>query len=148
MADEALLRLGLDRHIAVLTLTHDPKIDDQALSAALRSDCFYIGALGSPKSHTQRLERLVAMGFTDADLARLHVPIGIDFGAVSPAGIAISILDEIIVTLRYIGRTSEPRNLTRRVTDRQIIQPDWIRLSSFIHIIGFPPVTAMVAPET
>jgi xanthine dehydrogenase accessory factor len=97
MADEALLRLGLDRHIEVLTLTHDPKIDDRALSAALRCDCFYIGALGSRKSHAQRLERLVAMGFTDADLAHLHVSAGIRIGAVSPA--------EIIAILRYTGRT-------------------------------------------
>jgi xanthine dehydrogenase accessory factor len=97
MADEALLRLGLDRHIAVLTLTHDPKIDDQALSAALRSDCFHIGALGTRKSHARRLERLVAMGFTDADLAHLHVSAGIRIGAVSPA--------EIIAILRYTGRT-------------------------------------------
>jgi xanthine dehydrogenase accessory factor len=130
MADEALPRLGLDRHMAVLTLTHDPKIDDRALLAALRSDCFYIGALGSRKSHAQRLERLVAMGFTDADLARLHVPIGISIGAVSPAEIGISILAEIIATLRHTGRTSDPRNLTRWATDRQIIQPDWICLPS------------------
>jgi xanthine dehydrogenase accessory factor len=88
----------------------------------LRSDCFHIGALGARKSHAQRLERLVAMGFTDADLAHLHVSAGIRIGAVSPA--------EIIAILRYTGRTSDPRNLTRWATDRQIIQPDWNCLSS------------------
>jgi xanthine dehydrogenase accessory factor len=98
--DEALPRLGLDRHTAVLTLTHDPKIDDRALSVALRSECFYIGSLGSRKSHAQRLQRLRAAGFSDDELARLHAPVGINIGAISPAEIAVSILAEIIAVLR------------------------------------------------
>jgi xanthine dehydrogenase accessory factor len=98
--DEVLPRLGLDRHTAVLTLTHDPKIDDRALSVALRSECFYIGSLGSRKSHAQRLQRLRAAGFSDDELARLHAPIGINIGAISPAEIAISILAEFIAVLR------------------------------------------------
>jgi xanthine dehydrogenase accessory factor len=98
--DEAMPRIGLDRHTAVLTLTHDPKIDDRALVEALRSDCFYIGALGSRKSHAQRLERLRAAGFGSDDLARIHGPVGLNIGAVSPAEIAVSILAEIISLLR------------------------------------------------
>jgi xanthine dehydrogenase accessory factor len=94
--DEAMPRIGLDRHTAVLTLTHDPKIDDRALAEALRSDCFYIGALGSRKSHAQRLDRLRAAGFGDDELARIHGPVGLNIGAVSPAEIAVSILAEII----------------------------------------------------
>ena len=83
-----------------MTLTHDPKIDDRALTAALQSECFYIGALGSRKSHAQRMERLRAAGFGEADLARLHAPIGINIGAISPAEIAVSILAEIVATIR------------------------------------------------
>ncbi|MBQ0822728.1 XdhC family protein [Microvirga terrae] len=98
--DDALTRIGLDRHTAVLTLTHDPKIDDRALVEALRSDCFYIGALGSRKSHAQRLDRLRAGGFGEEDLARIHGPVGLNIGAVSPAEIAVSILAEIISLLR------------------------------------------------
>ena len=98
--DEALPRLGLDRYTALLALTHDPKIDDPALTAALQAECFYIGALGSRKTHARRVERLAAQGFSDADFARIHAPIGLDIGAVSPAEIAVSILGEIIATLR------------------------------------------------
>jgi xanthine dehydrogenase accessory factor len=102
--DEAMPRIGLDRHTAVLTLTHDPKIDDRALVEALRSDCFYIGALGSRKSHAQRLDRLRAAGFGDDELARIHGPVGLNIGAVSPAEIAVSILAEIISLLRQERR--------------------------------------------
>jgi len=98
--DAALPRLGLDRYTALVALTHDPKIDDTALSAALKAECFYIGALGSKKTHARRAERLTAAGFDEADLARIHAPIGLDIGAVSPAEIAVSILAEIIVTFR------------------------------------------------
>ena len=98
--DAALPRLGLDRYTAMVALTHDPKIDDPALSAALRAECFYIGALGSRKTHGRRVERLTEAGFTDADLARIHAPIGLDIGAVSPAEIAVSILAEIVSDLR------------------------------------------------
>jgi xanthine dehydrogenase accessory factor len=98
--DEVLPRLGLDRYTALAALTHDPKIDDPALAAALRAECFYIGALGSRKTHGRRVERLTGAGFAAADLARIHAPIGLDIGAVSPAEIAVSILAEIIADLR------------------------------------------------
>ena len=100
----ALPRLGLDRYTALVALTHDPKIDDPALSAALKAECFYIGALGSKKTHARRAERLTAAGFGDADMARIHAPIGLDIGAVSPAEIAVSILAEIIAILRQDRR--------------------------------------------
>ncbi len=98
--DDALPSLGLDRFTAVATLTHDPKIDDLALRLALISDCFYIGALGSKKTHARRVERLLGAGIEPAALARLHAPIGLDIGAASPAEIAVSILSEIILALR------------------------------------------------
>jgi xanthine dehydrogenase accessory factor len=98
--DAALPGLGLDRYTALVALTHDPKIDDPALTAALRAECFYIGALGSRKTHAGRVERLREQGFTDADIARIHAPIGLDIGAVSPAEIAVSILGEIVADLR------------------------------------------------
>jgi xanthine dehydrogenase accessory factor len=97
--DEALPRLGLDRYTALVALTHDPKIDDPALTAALRAECFYIGALGSRKTHARRVERLTAAGFDEPELARIHAPIGLDIGAVSPAEIAVSILGEIVADL-------------------------------------------------
>ena len=98
--DVALPRLGLDRYTALTALTHDPKIDDPALSAALRAECFYVGALGSRRTHSGRVERLTAAGFAPEAIARIHAPIGLDIGAVSPAEIAVSILAELIATLR------------------------------------------------
>jgi xanthine dehydrogenase accessory factor len=98
--EEALQRLPLDGYTPFVALTHDPKIDDPALIAALRSDCFYIGALGSRKTHGKRLERLAAAGFGEADMRRIHAPIGLDIGAVSPAEIALAILAEIVQALR------------------------------------------------
>ena len=98
--DEAFNHVPLDRFTAVAALTHDPKIDDPGLSAALRADCFYVGALGSRKTHAARLARLGAAGFNDTALARIHAPIGLDIGAVSPAEIAVSILGEIVASLR------------------------------------------------
>lgn len=98
--DKALPRLGLDRYTALVFLTHDPKIDDSGLEPALRADCFYIGALGSKKTHARRVERLSARGFDAPTLARVHAPVGLDIGAVSPAEIAVSILGEIIAALR------------------------------------------------
>ena len=98
--DDVLPRLRIDAFTAVALLTHDPKIDDQALVAALRAKCFYIGALGSRKTHARRIERMRVEGFDDAALARIHAPIGLDIGAVSPAEIAVSILGEIIAALR------------------------------------------------
>ena len=104
--DEALPRLGLDRYTALVALTHDPKIDDPALTAALRAECFYIGALGSRKTHARRVERLTAAGFGEPELARIHAPIGLDIGAVSPAEIAVSILGEIVADLHRDRRRS------------------------------------------
>jgi xanthine dehydrogenase accessory factor len=98
--EEVLPRLALDRYTALVALTHDPKIDDPALIAALKAECFYIGALGSKKTHGRRVERLTAAGFTEAEIARIHAPIGLDIGAVSPAEIAVSILAEIVAALR------------------------------------------------
>ncbi|SCX86743.1 XdhC family protein [Microvirga guangxiensis] len=104
--DIVLPQLGIDRYTAVVALTHDPKIDDPALSAALKSECFYIGALGSRKTHERRIQRLMEAGFTEADIARIHAPIGLDIGAISPAEIAVSILAEIVATLRKDRRRS------------------------------------------
>jgi xanthine dehydrogenase accessory factor len=98
--DVALPPLGVDRYTAFVALTHDPKIDDPALTHALKRDCFYIGALGSKKTHARRVERLKGEGLTDADLARIHAPIGLAIGAVSPAEIAVSIMGEITARLR------------------------------------------------
>jgi xanthine dehydrogenase accessory factor len=98
--DVALPPLGVDQYTAFVALTHDPKIDDPALSHALARDCFYIGALGSRKTHARRLDRLKEQGFDDAALARIHAPIGLDIGAVSPAEIAVAILGQITARLR------------------------------------------------
>lgn len=98
--DEALARLGLTRRTAVVTMTHDPKIDDPALAAALRSEAFYVGALGSKKTQAARRERLAQQGFDEAALARIHGPVGLPIGAVSTAEIAVSILSELVSCLR------------------------------------------------
>ena len=106
---EVLPDLRLDRYTAVCLLTHDPKIDDPALIAALRAECFYIGALGSRKTHAKRVERMMAEGFSEADLKRIHAPIGLDIGSVSPAEIAVSVLGEIIAALRKKPLRTEPK---------------------------------------
>ena len=98
--DVALPPLGIDRYTAFVALTHDPKIDDPALTHALARDCFYIGALGSKKTHGRRLERLKGEGVSEAALARIHAPIGLDIGAVSPSEIAVAIMGEITARLR------------------------------------------------
>jgi len=98
--DEALERLQPDHRSAIVTLTHDPKLDDPALAVALRSECFYIGALGSKRTHARRLERLTQLGFGERDFARIRGPIGLPIGAVSQAEIAISILAEMTQVLR------------------------------------------------
>lgn len=98
--DEAMDKLKLDARTAVVTLTHDPKIDDPALERALRADCFYIGCLGSTRTHKARLARLSELSFGEKDFARLHGPIGLDIGAQSPAEIAISIVAEATAVLR------------------------------------------------
>jgi xanthine dehydrogenase accessory factor len=102
-ADEAFTKKPLGPRSAVVALTHDPKLDDPALIAALRSDCFYIGALGSKKTHAGRLARLKAQGFTDEALKRVHGPVGLAIGARSLAEIAISIMAEITLRLRTNG---------------------------------------------
>ena len=98
--DVALPPLNVDHYTAFVAVTHDPKIDDPALLHAFARDCFYIGALGSRKTHAKRLARLKEAGIRDADLARIHAPIGLDIGAVSPAEIAVSIMAEITQWLR------------------------------------------------
>ncbi|MGD0721058.1 MAG: XdhC family protein [Roseiarcus sp.] len=107
--DAALDRAPLDPYTAIALLTHDPKIDDLALVRALKADCFYVGALGSRKTHASRIERMRAQGFGEAALARIHAPIGLDIGAVSPAEIAVSIIGEIIGALRRKPLRAEGR---------------------------------------
>ena len=98
--DEILPRLAPDRRTAIVTLTHDPKIDDPALTAALKSQAFYIGALGSGKTHAARTHRLQKAGFSESEIARIRGPVGLAIGALTPAEIAVSILAEITQTLR------------------------------------------------
>ena len=98
--DVALPRLGLDRYTAFAALTHDPKVDDPGLVEALRAGCFYVGALGSRRTHAARRERLAAAGVSDEALDRIKAPIGLPIGAASPAEIALAILSEITATLR------------------------------------------------
>lgn len=98
--DKVLPTIAIDRYTAVVLLTHDPKIDDPALHIALQSDSFYIGALGSRKTHGKRIERLQAAGFSDEAVARIYAPVGLNIGAVSPAEIALSILGQITAVLR------------------------------------------------
>jgi xanthine dehydrogenase accessory factor len=98
--DVALPPLNVDRYTAFVALTHDPKVDDPALLHAFERDCFYIGALGSKKTHARRLERLKGQGASDADVARIHAPIGLAIGAVSPPEIAVAIMAEITAALR------------------------------------------------
>mgnify|MGYP000075878356 FL=1 len=102
--DVALPPLKIDRYTALVAMTHDPKIDDPALLHALERECFYIGALGSRKTHARRLERFRARGAGEAALARIHAPIGLPIGAVSPAEIAVSIMAEITASLRLPPR--------------------------------------------
>jgi xanthine dehydrogenase accessory factor len=104
--DAALPPLAIDHYTAFVALTHDPKIDDPALTHALERDCFYIGALGSKKTHARRIERLKAQGIAEGQLARIHSPIGLAIGAVSPAEIAVSIIGEITARLRLPAGTA------------------------------------------
>jgi len=98
--DKALPPLHIDHYTAFVALTHDPKIDDPALIHALSCDCFYIGALGSKKTHARRVARLKEQGLSEADISRIHAPIGLDIGAVSPAEIAVAIIAQITARLR------------------------------------------------
>jgi xanthine dehydrogenase accessory factor len=105
--DVALPPLNIDHYTAFVALTHDPKIDDPALLHAFARDCFYIGALGSRKTHAKRGDRLRGQGASDVDIARIHAPIGLAIGAVSPAEIAVSITAQITATLRLPPRAKE-----------------------------------------
>lgn len=106
--EEALADAPLDRWTAVATVTHDPKIDDWPLIAALRAECFYVGALGSRKTHARRVERLQAAGLSDEEIARICAPIGLAIGAASPAEIAVAILAQVIAHLRQPGDAVGP----------------------------------------
>ncbi len=99
----------LDSYSALAAVTHDPKIDDFALKAALDAGCFYVGALGSRKTHAKRVERLLALGATADQIARIHAPIGLDIGAASPAEIAVAVLAQIIRAFRSRGSASQPK---------------------------------------
>lgn len=98
--DDAVTTLGLDARTALVLLTHDPKLDDPALMAGLRAECFYIGALGSTRTHAARVTRLQEAGFTATQIARVHGPVGLDIGAADPAEIAVSILAQMTAVLR------------------------------------------------
>jgi xanthine dehydrogenase accessory factor len=109
-ADEAFQEMGLDVSTAVVTLTHDPKLDDPALESALKSEAFYIGALGSRKTHAKRKERLAEVGITEEMFARVQGPVGLNIGAKSPAEIAVSILGQIIeVRARRLEALAAPK---------------------------------------
>jgi xanthine dehydrogenase accessory factor len=101
--EDVLRRQPLDSYTALAAVTHDPKIEDFALKAALDADCFYVGALGSRKTHAKRVERLLAMGATPNQIARIHAPIGLHIGAASPAEIAVAILAQTIHAFRSRG---------------------------------------------
>jgi xanthine dehydrogenase accessory factor len=105
--DVALPPLNIDHYTAFVAVTHDPKIDDPALLHAFAKDCFYIGALGSRKTHAKRAERLRAQGASETDIARIRAPIGLDIGAVSPSEIAVSIMAEITAVLRLPPKEKE-----------------------------------------
>ena len=98
--DEAFAELAPDHRTAIVTLTHDPKVDDPALAAALRSPAFYVGALGSRRTHAKRLDRLRTTGFGDEELERIHSPVGLDLGARTPSEIAVAVLAELLGELR------------------------------------------------
>ena len=98
--DDAMAQLAPDARTAIVTLTHDPKLDDPALAAALKSPAFYIGSLGSKGTHAKRLSRLKAEGFADKDFERLHGPVGLDIKAKTPSEIAVAILAQVIETRR------------------------------------------------
>ncbi len=98
--DEALTQLHPDARTAIVTLTHDPKLDDPAIRVALRSGAFYLGCLGSKKTHAKRVERLTEAGFTTEDISRIHAPVGLEIGAKSPAEIAVSVMAQVTQTLR------------------------------------------------
>jgi xanthine dehydrogenase accessory factor len=109
-SDDAVATLAPDSRTAVVTLTHDPKLDDPGLDVALKSDCFYIGALGSRRTHAKRVARLTEMGHTEAAIARIHAPVGLNIEAVTAPEIALSILAEVVATRRgaELARRASP----------------------------------------
>ena len=117
--EDVLKTRPLDAYSALVAVTHDPKIDDGPLSQALRSGCFYVGALGSRKTHAKRVERLLAEGLDDAAIAKISAPIGLDIGASSPAEIAVAILADIILAFRR--RPVSPSQ--DRLTPPQVVSP-------------------------
>jgi xanthine dehydrogenase accessory factor len=109
--DEAMAALAPDGRTAVVTLTHDPKLDDPALDVALRSPCFYIGALGSRRTHAKRVARLQELGHAEGAIARIHAPVGLDIAAVTAPEIALSVLAEVVAARRgsaLAARTNAP----------------------------------------
>jgi xanthine dehydrogenase accessory factor len=107
--EDVLARQPLDSYTAVAAVTHDPKIDDFALKAALDARCFYVGALGSRKTHASRVERLLALGATSDEIERIHAPIGLAIGAASPAEIAVAVLGQVISAFRSRGSGAKAR---------------------------------------
>lgn len=107
--DDAMLALAPDARTAVVTLTHDPKLDDPALDVALKSAAFYIGALGSKRTHAKRVARLTELGHTDAAMARIHAPVGLDLGGRSAPEIAVSVMAEVVAA-RYGTKLGQPRS--------------------------------------
>ena len=101
--DLVLKERPLDAYTALAAVTHDPKIDDMPLKAALDAGCFYVGALGSRKTHAKRVDRLKAMGASEAAINRIRAPIGLDIGAASPAEIAVAVLGQMIEAFRSRG---------------------------------------------
>jgi xanthine dehydrogenase accessory factor len=106
--EDVLKSNPLDGYTALAALTHDPKIDDFPLKAALEANCFYIGALGSRKTHAKRVERLTALGLRHQLIERIHAPIGLDIGAASPAEIAVAVLAQVIQSFRSRGIAAKP----------------------------------------
>ncbi|MEP9395888.1 XdhC family protein [Mesorhizobium sp. KR2-14] len=107
--EDVLKTRPLDSYTALAAVTHDPKIDDSALKAALGAGCFYVGALGSRKTHARRVERLLAAGVSEEEIARIHSPIGLDIGAASPAEIAVAVLAQVIRTFRSRDAARQPK---------------------------------------
>ena len=105
--ETVLAQRPLDAYSALAAVTHDPKIDDFALKAALDAGCFYVGALGSRKTHAKRVERLLALGATPEDIERIAAPIGLDIGASSPAEIAVAVLAQVVRAFRSRGMAGE-----------------------------------------
>jgi xanthine dehydrogenase accessory factor len=105
--EDVLKNRPLDGHSALAAVTHDPKIDDFALKAALDAGCFYVGALGSRKTHAKRVERLLAMGASQSQLDRIHAPIGLNIGAATPAEIAVAVLGQVIEAFRSRGLSAK-----------------------------------------